>query len=119
MDNKRFEQLLKTAKGGTISPSTDFEPRFWEAVEHRRQSPWFLKWLEELQVLVPAPMAAPMAATLLVVFLVGGATGTVSAMSERTAPAGQSLSGFGEFKGLPTVSVTAAYLGALEKGQVS
>ncbi|MBI2094841.1 MAG: hypothetical protein HYT89_01585 [Candidatus Omnitrophica bacterium] len=119
MDDTKLERLLRAAKDADILPSAGFESRFWEAVGHRRQSPWFLRWLEELQALVPAPMAAPMAATLLLVFLVGGATGTVSAMSERPASAGQSLSGFGEFKGLPTVSVTAAYLGASEKGQIS
>ncbi len=103
----------------TIEPSKDFERVFWQKALERQKEPWFVRLLKELDSLIPHPGMPQMAMVVLMAVLVGGTGGVVSAMNstgsfeaERTSV--QYLSGFHEFKGVPSSSVAASYLKVID-----
>lgn len=103
----------------TIEPSKNFEQVFWQKVLERQKEPWFVRLLKELDSLIPRPSAPQMAMVALMAFLIGSTGGVVSAMNstgslEAERNSVQYLSGFREFKGLPTSSVAASYLKVIE-----
>lgn len=118
---KRLENLLR-AGGYSIEPSPQFEADFWKKVFAREREPWLSRLLRDFESLVPVPNFSQAFAVLLIALFVGGAGGVVSAMNTLT-PEGvesgrasiQYLSGFREFKGIPSSSVSAAYLRTTEE----
>lgn len=118
---KRLENLLR-AGGPSIEPSPEFEANFWKKVFAREKEPWFSRLLRDFESLVPVPNFSQAFAVLLIALFVGGAGGVVSAMNtlmpervESGRASIQYLSGFREFKGLPSSSVSASYLKAAEE----
>jgi len=102
-----------------IEPSKNFERIFWQKVLEKQKEPWLIRILKELNSLVPYPSMPQMATVVLMAFLIGGTGGVVSAMNstgpfeaERTSI--QYLSGFPEFKGVPSASVAASYLKVID-----
>ncbi|MBI3252829.1 MAG: zf-HC2 domain-containing protein [Candidatus Omnitrophica bacterium] len=105
------------ASFSAIEPSRDFERVFWQAIAGRSaaKEPWFIGLLKELDSLVPHLGIPQMAMAVLTALLVGGAGGIFSAVnaavpSEVQRSSAQYLSGFNEFKGVPSPSVAASYL---------
>lgn len=109
-----FHGVLKS-DSARIEPSKDFERIFWQKVLERQKEPWFVRFLKELESLIPRPSMPQAAMVVLMAFLVGGTGGVVFAMNstgsfeaERTSV--RYFSGFSEFKGMPSSSVAASYL---------
>ena len=114
----KLDRLLKESFS-TIEPSKDFERVFWQKILERQKEPWFTRVLKDLESFVPFPTPTQAVAFLLVAFLIGGTGGVVSAMNVPTSleakrTSVQYLSGFHEFKGVPSSSVAAAYLKTIE-----
>ena len=125
-ESKSIEVLDGFLKGSfsTIEPSKDFERVFWRKILERQKEPWFVRVLKDLESFVPFPTPAQAVAFVLTAFLIGGTGGVVSAIGAgqetgNPSVSGRSLSGFGEFKGMPATSVAAAYLKVLEEGQTA
>ena len=100
-----------------VEPSPDFEANFWQKVFALEKEPWSSRLFRELESLVPVPSLAESFAVLLIALLIGGAGGAFSAVNTLTPERLQAerasvryLSGFSEFKGLPSPSLAAAYL---------
>ena len=128
---KAFHGVLKSDPA-RIEPSKDFERVFWQKILERsaikapadssfgeQNEPWFTKLLKELDSLIPHPGMPQMAMVVLMAFLVGGTGGVVSARGstgsfEAERNSIQYLSGFHEFKGIPSSSVAASYLKAID-----
>ena len=108
---ENFKGLLESTGKPLVQPSLGFEARFWHKVETRHQAPWFVRLLKDLEFSLPLPNVSQAFAVLLVAFLIGGSGGVVSART--TAPLSY-FSGFPEFKGVPSPSITAAYLKAAQ-----
>ncbi len=105
-----------------VEPSSDFEATFWEKVSARSKEPWLTRVFKSLEASIPIPNLAQVFVVLLFAFFVGGAGGALSAMNtltpQRVEGATNSiryLSGFQEFKGVPSSSMTAVYLRTSEK----
>lgn len=116
-----FHQLLKTVPIH-IEPSETFEADFWKKVYARQEESWFTKLLRDIESHIPIPNFAQAFAILLIALLIGGAGGAVSAMNAVTPQKLGSqqtsikyLSGFQEFKGIPSSSVSASYLKTVDK----
>ncbi len=118
---KTFHQLLKTAPI-QIEPSETFEADFWRKAYARQEESRFTKLLRDIESHIPVPNFAQAFTVLLIALLIGGSGGVVSAMNtimperlqgERTSV--QYLSGFHEFKGVPSSSVAASYLKTVDK----
>lgn len=114
-----FHSVLKSNLA-RIEPSKGFERIFWQKVLERQKEPWFVRLLKELDSLIPRPSNPQVAMVVLTALLIGGTGGVVSARSvtgsfeaERTSV--QYLSGFREFKGVPSSSVAVSYLKAIDK----
>ena len=116
-ESKSIEALDGFLKGAfsTIEPSKNFERVFWQKILERQKDPWFERTLKSLESFVPFPTPSQAFAFSLVAFLIGGTGGAVSAMNapvnmdaKRTSVV--YLSGFNEFKGIPSSSVAATYL---------
>lgn len=111
--------ILRTTGSDTrVSPG--FDVAFWNKVHERQKEPWFLKLLKDLESWTPVPALSQAFAVLAIAFLIGGTGGIVSAMSQAQGIQAQRtsiqyLSGFREFKGIPSVSVAAAYLKTIEE----
>ena len=110
-----------------IEPSREFDNRFWSRViEHQRQ-PWLLRLLKDLEFLIPTPNFSQAFAVLVIAFVIGGTGGFFSAFQTLRTPeqvqaqriSVQYLSGFGEFKGVPSTSVAGTYLRTTEERKVS
>ncbi len=115
---KAFHSILRSDPVG-IEPSRDFERVFWQKVLERQKEPWFVRFLKELDSLIPHPSMPQAAMVVLMAFLVGGTGGVVSAMNstgsfEAKRTSVQYLSGFSEFKGVPSSSIAASYLKAID-----
>ena len=117
----KLDKLLKESFS-TMEPSKDFERMFWQKILERQKEPWFVRVLKDLESLVPFPTLSQTAAFVLTAFLIGGTGGVVSAMNapasldaKRTSV--QYLSGFREFKGIPSSSVAGAYLKTMANGE--
>jgi hypothetical protein len=105
----------------TIEPSKGFERLFWQKVLEKQKEPWFIRLWKELDSIIPHPSMPQMAMVVLMAFLVGGTGGVVSAMNVPTSleakrTSVQYLSGFHEFKGIPSSSVAATYFKTIENG---
>lgn len=128
---KTFHAILRSHPS-TIEPSKDFEARFWNKVSSfppeadqplaggEQKEPWFIGLLKELDSLIPHPSTPQLAMVVLMAFLVGSTGGAVSAMNsmgslevERNSV--KYLSGFHEFKGVPSSSVAASYLKVIDQ----
>lgn len=114
---KKLRALLR-AEQPLIQPSADFERNFWrKASESSKESRW--GWLWEGSF-------AQAAAAVILGLLVGGAGGALSLWGSNVLQRGpdaivtaHSLTGFSEYKGLPSASLAAAYLQTEEKRGVS
>ena len=118
--NDKLDKLLKESFS-TIEPSKDFERVFWQKILERQKEPWFVRVLKDIESYIPFPTPSQAVAFLLVALLIGGTGGVVSAMNVPTSleakrTSVQYLSGFHEFKGIPSFSVTATYLKTIENG---
>lgn len=118
---ERLENLLR-AGGSSIEPSPEFEANFWKKVFAREKEPRLSRLLKDLESLFPVPSFSEAFAILLIALLIGGTGGAVSAMNTLTPERVESgrtsvqyLSGFREFKGIPSSSVSAAYLKTTDK----
>ena len=115
----QFEELLRKP-ASQIEPSVHFDAGFWQKVAEREREPWAIRLFRDLEAWVPTPSLSGALAVLVIAFLVGGAGGVYSV---RNTPPGldaqrtsiQYLSGFREFKGVPTSSVAAAYLNSIKE----
>ena len=119
-EDDKLDKLLKESFS-PIEPSKDFERVFWQKILERQKEPWFVRVLKDLESLVPFPTPSQAVAFLLVAFFIGGTGGVVSAMNVPTSlkakrTSVQYLSGFHEFKGIPSSSVAGAYLKTIENG---
>ena len=119
---KAFHGILKS-NPEQIEPSKDFERIFWQKILERQKDSWFVRLLKELDSLIPHPNMPQIAMVVFMAVLVGGTGGVVSAMNstdsfeaERTSV--QYLSGFHEFKGVPSSSVAASYLKSIDNRSV-
>ncbi len=111
---KTFHGIFRSHTS-TIEPSKDFERVFWQKVLERQKEPWFMRLLKELGSLLPHSTTPQLAMVVLMAVLIGGTGGAVSAMNsmgslEAERSSVQYLSGFREFKGVPSSSVAASYL---------
>lgn len=102
-----------------IEPSPGFEARFWARVRERETEGWLAKLDRFLADILPVPQLAPVAAFLLAAFLIGSAGGFVSFIdlandAYRETVQVIPLSGFQEYKGVPSSSLTGTYLRAIE-----
>ena len=133
-ETKSIQRLNGLLEGffSPVEPSKDFERVFWRKILERsatkapadssfgeQKEPWFVRVLKDIESLVPLPTPSRAAAFLLVAFLIGGTGGVVSAMNVPTSleakrTSVQYLSGFHEFKGIPSSSVAATYLKTIE-----
>lgn len=118
---RRLQNLLRSG-GYSIEPSPEFEANFWKKVFAREGEPQLSRLLRDLESLFPVPSFSEAFAILLIALFVGGAGGVVSAMNTLTPERSQAmsvsiqyLSGFREFKGIPSSSVSAAYLKTAEE----
>lgn len=118
---KKLNVIIRTSVS-SIEPSPNFEGRFWQKVLEREKAPWLAKVLRGVESHIPVPNFAQALAVLLVALIIGGAGGVVSAMNtvmperlEGAQTSVQYLSGFQEFKGIPSSSVTVSYLKAVEE----
>lgn len=122
---KRLENLLQVSDS-SIEPSPEFEANFWTKVFAREKEPRFSRLLRDFESLIPVPTFSQAFVILLIALFMGGAGGAVSAMNTLTPERIQSastsiqyLSGFHEFKGLPSSAVSAAYLKTVEESGIS
>ena len=117
MKDKNLDNLLRIGLPEEIEPSAGFEARFWKKILEHRQEPFLVRFLKDLECLIPIPSLSQAFAVILTAFFIGGAGGVFSAattavtsadplQSQRVAV--QYLSGFGEAQGVP--SVAGAYL---------
>ena len=116
---KAFQGILRNHPP-TIEPSEDFERVFWQKALERQKEPWFIRLLKELDSLIPHPSTPQVAMVVLTAFLVGGTGGVVSARNstgsfEAERNSVKYLSGFREFKGVPSSSVAASYLKVIDR----
>ena len=119
-ENDKLDKLLKESFS-TIEPSRDFERVFWQKIFERQKEPWLVRVLKDLEAFIPFPAPSQAVAFVLVAFLIGGTGGVVSAMNVPTSleakrTSVQYLSGFHEFKGIPSSSVAATYLKTIDNG---
>ena len=132
-ENDKLDRLLKESFS-TLEPSKGFERVFWQKILEKsatkapadssfgeQKEPWFVRVLKDLEFLIPFPAPGQAVAFVLVAFLIGGTGGVVSAMNvptdlEAKRTSVQYLSGFHEFKGIPTSSVAATYLKTIDNG---
>ena len=103
-----------------IEPSAGFDAVFWEKLTQRQRGSWWGRAVRELQSFVPAPNLAQAVVVLSLALFIGGAGGAVSAMNaavpvEAQAASVRYLSGFREFKGVPSASVAGTYLQAFDE----
>jgi len=115
-----FETLLR-AGVPEITPSREFDARFWEKVTERQKEPRLIKLFRDLEAWIPTPNFSGAVAVVLIAFLVGGASGVYSIKSappslESQRSSVQYLSGFREFQGVPASSVAATYLKTIDQG---
>ena len=122
-ESKSIQALDGFLKGSfsTLEPSKDFERIFWQKILERQKEPWFVRVFRDLESFIPFPTPAQGVAFVLTAFLIGGTGGVVSARSAPTSleakkTSVQYLSGFHEFKGIPSSSVAAAYLKTINNG---
>ncbi len=111
-----FQGHLKVGVS-TIEPSAGFERIFWQKVLERKGEPWVQRVFRGLESLFPVPNFSQTAAALLFSFIIGSTSGVFAAMKEPVINQMQAkrssiqyLSGFPEYKGLPSVSVAGTYL---------
>ena len=119
-EDDKLDKLLKESFS-TIEPSKDFERVFWQKILERQKEPWFVRVLKDLESFIPFPTPVQAMAFVLTAFLIGGTGGVVSAMNVPTSleakrTSVQYLSGFHEFKGIPSSSVAATYLKTIDDG---
>lgn len=117
-----FETLLRMPVS-LVEPSPNFEALFWKKVSERGRKSWLSKLVLDLESLVPVPSFAQALVVLFLAFFIGGAGGAFSAAQILTPEqikgsrlSIQYLSGFQEFNGIPSPSLTASYLKANQKG---
>ena len=115
---KTFHGILRSHPF-TIEPSKDFERVFWQKALEREKEPWFIRLLKELDSLIPHPSMPQVAMVVLMAFLFGGTGGIVSARNSTGAFEAETnsvkyLSGFREFKGVPSSSVATSYLKVID-----
>lgn len=122
---QKLNELLRSSIPVT-KPSSDFERIFWQKLLERQKEPWWAKVSRQLESLVPMLNLSQAFALLFFALIIGGAGGTLSAMNTLTSnnmassrTSIQYLSGFQEFQGVPSASVTAAYLRISEKREIS
>lgn len=123
MDSLRtFQGLIRTASP-TVALSPGFDGAFWSKVIEREKEPWFVRFLKDFEFLIPTPNMRQAFAVLLVAFFIGSTGGffsvvrTIASMPAEVQAqkiSVQYLTGFGEFKGLPSTSVAGTYLKAVE-----
>lgn len=118
---RTFHQLLKTAPL-QIEPSETFEADFWRKIYTRQSESWFSKLLKNIESHIPVPNFAQALTVVFVALLIGGTGGGVSAMNTMTPErlegartSVQYLSGFQEFRGIPSSSVAASYMKAVDE----
>lgn len=113
--SRAFSRLFKA---GTVRlrVSDDFEQVFWKKALARHEEPWFVRVLKDRELLIPFPNVSQVVAMLTLAFLIGGVGGlyvnrsTYSVDIKSQKAFVQYLSGFQEFRGVPSSSVAATYL---------
>ena len=119
---REFQQKLRNV-WRSLEPSANFEILFWEKADARKKKMGVLgTWLQHLDSFLPAFNFSQTFAALLIAFMIGGVGGTILNFDRLTIssrgmsrPSTLSLSGFGEFKGLPSTSIAAAYLKSINE----
>lgn len=104
-----------------IEPSRHFDAAFWDKVTARQKTPWFVRLLNDLEVLIPALNLKQAAVFATLAFFIGNLGGVASTMRAGLS-GGASVTAIGqfsalqEFKGIPSYSLAATYLKTVEKG---
>lgn len=118
---EKLNGLIRTSVS-SIEPSLNFEGRFWQKVLEREKESWLAKVLRGLDSLIPVPNFAQVLTILLMALFIGGTGGFVATantiLPEQMQGKRESvkyLSGFQEFKGIPSSSVAASYLKVVER----
>jgi hypothetical protein len=119
---RTFHEMLRV-QHLPVESSPNFETAFWAKLIEQEKQPWLLKVFKDLEFLIPTPSMSQGLAVVLVAFLIGGTGGAFSVMKTLDSPGNleskrisiEYLSGFSEFKGVPSTSVAATYLKALEE----
>ena len=119
--SRKLEFLLR-AEQASIQPSAAFEANFWRKASEPQSASWVNRIFEMLDFMLPSPSFSQALAAVLIGLLLGGAGGILSAVGtaipahrEILFPGAHDLTGFSEFKGLPSSSLAAAYLQTVEK----
>lgn len=98
---RTFRNLL-TKSAPQVEPSPNFEARFWAKVTARQKEPKVIRIFQDIVSFIPVPNLAQAAAVMLIVVLIGGGAGFVSAMNTP------------EIKGISSSSVASNYLKWIE-----
>lgn len=122
---KTLQEVLRTSNA-TTEPSSDFDAVFWRKVYARSSEPWFSKLLHGFEFLIPIPNFSQAFVALTLAFFLGSAGGLLSVrnaqalnLNTRLNSPVQTLSGFQEFKGIPSSSVAGMYLTMIEERNLS
>lgn len=104
----------------SVEPSRNFDVVFWNKVSERQRTPWFTRLLKDLEVLMPVPNLRQAVVFALLAFFIGNLGGITAQMNKGaafdvSAASVHSLSGFKEFKGIPSNSIASTYLRIIEK----
>ncbi len=115
-----FDDLLKKAAPPKIEVTPNFDRVFWEKIASRQKEPWFVRGRKWFEASFPVPSFSEAVAVFLIAFVVGGAGGVFSgvrsgATFEAEKMSVRYLSGFQEFKGVPSSSVAGSYLKTLNE----
>ena len=111
--------VLRSAKVN-IQASPGFETVFWEKIFDRQRSPWLVRFLNNLEVLIPAPNLRRAVAFSILAFFIGNMGGVVGGLGQGAStavfPASiRHFSSMQEFKGVSSYSLAAVYLKTIEK----
>lgn len=111
MDDKKLSDLIRRAFMPT-EPSRSFDQTFWQKIAERKAEPFAARVWRSVSGLLPAPSLAPVFAAAFLAFVLGGTAGV---MNEIRSPgpvsaASRTLSGFSEYRGVPSLSLAGSYL---------
>jgi hypothetical protein len=108
-----LDMLLKSAFS-QVEPSKGFESLFWKKVAKRQRAPWFQRLFQDFEYWLPTPNFAQGVAVVLLALVIGAGSGLFFAGQDPP----KAFSGFDELRGIPSVSLTGAYLRAAQERKI-
>ena len=118
--------VFRAINGALRSPKEDvrvspgFETVFWKKVSDRQRIPWLVRFLNNLEVLVPTPNLRQAIAFSILAFFIGNMGGVAGGLGQGASAAAlpasiRHFSSLQEFKGVSSYSLAAVYLKTIEK----